>query len=57
MASIAKGLWEASGEDPDIESETFNIYVESNNKAFYDVPLSVIERNTPSDLMEYMGRY
>jgi 2'-5' RNA ligase len=57
MANIAKGLWEASGEDPDIESETFNIYVESNNKAFYDVPLSVIERNTPSDLMEYMGRY
>lgn len=53
MAEIASGLANADGDSESFDEEEFNIYVGSNNSTFYNVPIAVIERNTPTELMEY----
>lgn len=52
LAHIANGLWTAY-EGADEEELSFTIEVRSNNTMYDEVPLSVIERNTPSDLIPY----
>jgi len=52
LADIARGLSEAyEGEEE--EELVFTIEVRSNNTMYDDVPLFVIEMNTPSDLIPY----
>lgn len=53
LRSIADGIWDAYGEQA--EGEEFTIYVYSNQKTYWDVPLEVIESGNPVKLVHYRG--
>jgi len=53
MMAIKRGLSKVLESEDNYDDQTFNIYVESNNTVFYDVPFSVIERNITGELLEY----
>ena len=60
MSEIARGLVDAHEDEEENafdDEETFSIYVESTGTRYLDVPITVIERNTPSDLIGYGMKY
>jgi len=55
LNTIATGLWDAF--DEVVESETFNIYIYSNQKWFNDVPWAVIESANVAVIREFALHY
>jgi len=55
LNTIASGLWDAF--DEIVESETFNIYIYSNQKWFNDVPWAVIESANVAAIREFALHY
>jgi len=51
LHNISTGIWDAY--DEQAENETFTIYVYSNQKTYWDVPVDVIESGNPIKLIHY----
>ena len=51
LQNISSGIWDAY--DEHVDGEKFTIYVYSNQKTYWEVPLQVIESGNPIKLVHY----